>query len=64
MLSAAVMISALRVEFEELSENNVDPDEVAHHKKLTTVELHWLEHLWNYENTCTFKIAVVRANEC
>ena len=27
-----------------------------------TVELQWLEHLWNYENM--FEIGVVRANEC
>ena len=27
-----------------------------------TVELQWLEHLWNYENM--FETGVVRANEC
>ena len=27
-----------------------------------TVELQWLEHLWDYENM--FETAVVRANEC
>ena len=27
-----------------------------------TVELQWLEHLWNHENM--FKKGVVRANEC
>ena len=27
-----------------------------------TVELQWLEHLWNHENM--FKTGVVRANEC
>ena len=29
---------------------------------LNTVELQWLEHLWNHENK--FGIGVVRANEC
>ena len=29
---------------------------------LNTVELHWLEHLWDYENM--FETGVVRANEC
>ena len=29
---------------------------------LTTVELQWLEHLWDHENW--FKTGVVRANEC
>ena len=28
----------------------------------TTIELQWLEYLWNYENM--FKTGVVRANEC
>ena len=33
------------------------------HKYLkTTVELQWLEHLWNHENM--FETGVVRANEC
>ena len=27
-----------------------------------TVELQWLEHLWNHENM--FETGVVRANEC
>ena len=27
-----------------------------------TVELQWLEHLWNHENM--FETVVVRANEC
>ena len=27
-----------------------------------TVELQWLEHLWNHENM--FERGVVRANEC
>ena len=29
---------------------------------LTTVELQWLEHLWNHENM--FETGAVRANEC
>ena len=29
---------------------------------VNTVELQWLEHLWDYENV--FEIGVVRANEC
>ena len=28
----------------------------------STVELQWLEHLWNHEYT--FETGVVRANEC
>ena len=28
----------------------------------TTVELQWVEHLWDYENM--FETGVVRANEC
>ena len=31
-------------------------------KKNYTVELQWLEHLWNHENM--FETGVVRANEC
>ena len=31
-------------------------------KQETTVELHWLEHLWNHE--IVFETGVVRANEC
>ena len=30
--------------------------------KAYTVELQWLEHLWNHENM--FEIGVDRANEC
>ena len=30
--------------------------------KVYTVELQWLEHLWNHENM--FETRVVRANEC
>ena len=30
--------------------------------KIYTVELQWLEHLWNHENM--FETGVVRANEC
>ena len=30
--------------------------------KLNTVELQWLEHLWNHENM--FETGVGRANEC
>ena len=29
---------------------------------ISTVELQWLEHLWNHENM--FEAWVVRANEC
>ena len=29
---------------------------------IITVELQWLEHLWNHENM--FETGVVRANEC
>ena len=29
---------------------------------LYTVELQWLQHLWNHENM--FEIGVVQANEC
>ena len=29
---------------------------------ITTVELQWLDHLWNHENM--FETGVVRANEC
>ena len=29
---------------------------------INTVELQWLEHLWNHENM--FETGVVRANEC
>ena len=31
-------------------------------KRQYTVELQWLEHLWDHENE--FKSGVVRANEC
>ena len=31
-------------------------------KGINTVELQWLEHLWNHENM--FEKGVVRANEC
>ena len=30
--------------------------------KQNTVELQWVEHLWDYENM--FETGVVRANEC
>ena len=30
--------------------------------EMNTVELQWLEHLWNHENM--FEIWVVRANKC
>ena len=29
---------------------------------LYTVELEWLKHLWNHENT--FETGIVRTNEC
>ena len=29
---------------------------------VTTVELQWLEHLWDYENK--FETGIIRANEC
>ena len=34
--------------------------EILSHKK--TVELQWLEHIWNHENM--FETGVVQANEC
>ena len=39
------------------------PNWTAHQDCLAyKVELHWLEHLWNYLNM--FETGVVRANEC
>ena len=32
------------------------------HRTNNTVELQWLEHLWNHKNI--FEMGVVRANEC
>ena len=39
-----------------LSSNHINFTEI------NTVELQWLEHLWNYENL--FRTGVVPANEC
>ena len=35
--------------------------DLTNHKKLNTVELQWLEHLWDHKNL--FETGVVRANE-
>ena len=37
-------------------------DKNTKHNKQYTVELQWLEQLWNHENM--FEIGEVRANEC